>query len=121
MATKKKRIPTISVVGGDVLHALPRLGRPGRDVAPPVLEVIAVDADVMARQLQEFIATIQPVLDEQQHPVGRFQLDEVELRLSFDVKTGFRLIGSAEAGLEAGISIKLKRRQSQNDTQAIPS
>jgi hypothetical protein len=47
---------------------------------------------------------------ESQDQKSAFIIDEVELSLAVNAKGGIELLGKLEAGAQAGIKIKLKRR-----------
>jgi hypothetical protein len=82
--------------------ALPSLAR-------RTTEVVEVETDIITQNLNEFMEKFRPVV-ESQDKKSPFFIDEVELSLAVNAKGGIELLGKLEAGAQAGIKIKLKRR-----------
>lgn len=82
--------------------ALPTLAR-------QATSVVEVETDLIAENLNAFMEKFRPVVESQDQK-SPFVIDEVELSLAVNAKGGIELLGKLEAGAQAGIKIKLKRR-----------
>jgi hypothetical protein len=71
--------------------------------------VVEVETDLIAENLNAFMEKFRPVVESQDQK-SPFVIDEVELSLAVNAKGGIELLGKLEAGAQAGIKIKLKRR-----------
>jgi hypothetical protein len=84
--------------------ALPALRRTGQ------LEVSEVRVSHLAANLGGLLAEVQAAFDTAQDVASTFSVEEIELNIGINAKGGLALIGKVEAGMEAGIKVKLKRR-----------
>ena len=73
---------------------------------------IKVNPADLANNLKDFLATLKPVIEAQTTKIGEFSVEEIELSLAINAKGGIELIGKFDAGIEGGIKIKLKRKDS---------
>ena len=71
--------------------------------------VVEVETDLIAENLNAFMEKFRPIVESQDQK-SAFIIDEVELSLAVNAKGGIELLGKLEAGAQAGIKIKLKRR-----------
>lgn len=76
----------------------------------PPLEVSEVRVSDLAENLGNLLAQVQSALEKAQQVASSFTVEEIELNIGINAKGGLALIGKVEAGMEAGIKIKLKRR-----------
>ncbi|MGT2465820.1 Pepco domain-containing protein [Mesorhizobium atlanticum] len=56
------------------------------------------------------LAQVQSALEKAQQAASSFTVEEIDLNIGINAKGGLALIGKVEAGMEAGIKVKLKRR-----------
>jgi len=84
--------------------ALPTLRRS----AP--IEVSEVRVSDLAENLGDLLAQVQSAFEKAQHVASSLAVEEIELNIGINAKGGVALIGKFEAGMEAGIKVKLKRR-----------
>ena len=68
-----------------------------------------VSAQILSDNLKSFLKNFEGVIDPE-NDIGGFVIDEVELNLVVNAKGGIELIGKLEAGTQASMKIKLKRR-----------
>lgn len=85
--------------------ALPSIG------AHRPLRSVAVASETVRSNIEQFISQFGPLLDERSQQTRGYVLDEIELSLAVTAKGGVELIGKMEAGAEASIKVKLKRRE----------
>jgi hypothetical protein len=71
--------------------------------------VVEVETDSIAKNLGAFMEKFRPVVESQDQN-SPFYIDEVELSLVVNAKGGIELLGKIEAGAQAGLKIKLKRK-----------
>lgn len=83
--------------------ALPALGRPR-------LEISEVRVSDLAQNLGALLNEVQTAFDAAQNAASAYVVDEIELNIGVSAKGGLALIGKVEAGMEAGIKVKLKRK-----------
>ena len=104
MAKKGDNIITIWTTDtkGNEQSALPKIAR-------KAAVATQVSADVLSDNLKAFVKNFQGVIDPEDD-IGGFVIDEVELNLVVNAKGGIELLGKLEAGVQASIKIKLKRR-----------
>lgn len=70
-----------------------------------------IEEEVNAEEVQNGLSHICNEFQvEKIDPDNKLNIDEVELAFVISGKTGVRLIGTAEIGLEASIKIKIKRK-----------
>jgi hypothetical protein len=103
--TSQITIWTNEVEEEDVKAALPRLGKSF------VGKSIAMDSTVLSKSLNEFLLAFVPVIEEQPKEISGYYLDEIELSLTINAQGGIELVGKLDAGVEAGIKVKLKRKK----------
>ena len=73
------------------------------------LKEIKVNSEDLAKNMDDFLKRIEPVVRIQNQSIGDFRIEEIELNLAINGQGGVELIGKVEVGVEAGITIKLKR------------
>lgn len=83
--------------------AVPRMAQVTRRVA-------SASADVISNNLAAFLKAFEPITTTACDATSAFQVDEIELSLVVNGKGGIELVGKLEAGAEASIRIKLKRK-----------
>ena len=83
---------------------------------PNLPKQISVESDVMTKNLLVFMDSFEQVFETESEKKG-FYIDEIELTLAVNASGGLELIGKANAGIEGGIKVKLKRNKgdSRND------
>jgi hypothetical protein len=89
--------------------ALPRLG--GGVVAASATEVVSVSLDTVRKNLNAFLEQIGPLLDPPREALKNYEIEEIELSIAISGSGGIELVGKLEAGAQAGMKIKLKRKQ----------
>lgn len=100
---RKQTIPVwTSDPGNDTKAALPTLAR-------RATMVVEVETDLIAENLNAFMEKFRPVIESQDEK-SPFLIDEIELSFAVNAKGGIELLGKLEAGAQAGIKIKLKRK-----------
>jgi len=72
------------------------------------MQVVKVSADVLAKNMQAFLAEFDKVLSSQPTTISEYSIDYIELNLAVNAHGGIELVGKLNAGMEAGIRIKLK-------------
>jgi hypothetical protein len=87
----------------DTKAALPTFGK-------AQIKATQVEVSVLSSNLKEVIKSFQAVLDEQSDSTDGYYIDEIELNLVVKGNGSIALIGKLEAGVEAGIKVKLKRK-----------
>lgn len=87
--------------------ALPRLGG---GVAAGATEVVSVSVDAVRKNLNAFLEQIGPLLDSSRETLKNYEIEEIELSLAINAAGGIELVGKLEAGAQAGMKIKLKRK-----------
>jgi len=88
--------------------ALPRLGGA---VAAGATEVVSVSVETMRKNLDAFLEQIGALLESPREALKGYEIEEVELSLAVNGSGGIELVGKLEAGAQAGMKIKLKRKQ----------
>ena len=91
-----------AAVAEDTRAALPSFGRTRIDVAH-------VETTTLSASLETFLSDIESIFEKSSSATSKFQIDEIELNLGVNAKGGVALIGKLEAGIQAGIKIKLRR------------
>lgn len=106
--TKKGSISvwTTAAEGGSKA-ALPRLGG---GVAAGATEVVSVSVDAVKKNLGDFLEQIAPLLDSAGEALKSYEIEEIELNIAVNGSGGVELVGKLEAGAQAGMRIKLKRK-----------
>jgi hypothetical protein len=82
--------------------ALPTLGKAR-------IQATQIDISILSENLKQVLTNFQQVLDEQPKSASGYYIDEIELNLGVSGNGSIALIGKLEAGIQAGIKIKLKR------------
>jgi hypothetical protein len=77
---------------------------------PAALEVSEVRIADLADNLGDLMAQVQTAFEKAGHVASSLTVEEIELNIGINAKGGLALIGKLEAGMEAGIKVKLKRR-----------
>jgi hypothetical protein len=93
---------------GNSKAALPRLGG---GIASGATEVVSVSIDTVRKNLNAFLEQVGPLLETSGKVLKNYEIDEVELSIAINASGGIELVGKLEAGAEAGLKIKLKRRR----------
>jgi hypothetical protein len=88
--------------------ALPRLGG---GIAASATEVVSVSVDAVRKNLSAFLEQIGPLLDPPREALKGYEIEEIELNIAVNGSGGIELVGKLEAGAQAGMKIKLKRKQ----------
>lgn len=83
--------------------AVPRMAQVTR-------HVVSASADVISDNLAAFLKAFEPITTQAADATSAFEIDEIELSLVVNGKGGIELVGKLEAGAEASIKIKLKRK-----------
>lgn len=87
--------------------ALPKFGKATTKIYSTYVEV-----STLSENLNEFLVEFQKVLEKQPKSKSGYEIDEIELSLGVNAKGGISLLGKLEAGVEAGIKVKLKKKNS---------
>jgi len=88
----------------------------GRKAALPRLadrvtaEVVEVDSSALSENLKVFLRKIQATIEDSSVEGSSYSIDEVELTLAVNASGGIELVGKLSAGAQAGIKVKLKKR-----------
>jgi hypothetical protein len=107
--TKKNSISVWTTATTEVSKAaLPRLGG---SVAASATEVVSVSMDTVRKNLNAFLEQIGPLLDPPRETLKNYEIEEIELSIAISGSGGVELVGKLEAGAQAGMKIKLKRKQ----------
>ncbi|HEV2596439.1 MAG TPA: hypothetical protein VGU01_14705 [Sphingomicrobium sp.] len=105
---KTQHEPTIEVwapaIQQDGKAAMPTLRRPAS------LEVTEVPISDLADNLSALLAQVNAAFEKADDVPSKLAVHEIELNIGVNAKGGLALIGKVEAGMEAGIKLKLKRR-----------
>ena len=83
--------------------ALPALGRQRLDISE-------IKVSTLAENLGRLLADVQAAFDGAAPSASAYQVEEIELSIGVNAKGGLALIGKMEAGMEAGLKVKLKRK-----------
>ena len=82
----------------------------GMPFGPSFKQKIAVRPEILSENLNVFLTSFNQIIESQPEKLSKgFYIDEIELSLSVNASGGIELIGKAEAGVEGGIKVKLKR------------
>lgn len=81
-------------------------------LAKPVAQSVTVSVDTLTQSLNRFMQSLEPLTKIDAPKDSAFVIDELELTLAVNAKGGIELVGKLEAGVQAGIKIKLKRKTS---------
>lgn len=73
-------------------------------------EIVTVSQDKLSANLKDFLESSQALTELDMPKESSFYIDEMELSLAINAKGGIELVGKLEAGAQAGIKIKLKRK-----------
>jgi len=106
MAISKSEIEIWSIESKSNIKAgLPTLGKASKRI-----ESTHVDVVTLSENLNNFLAEFQKVLEKQPTSKSGYEIDEIELSLGVSANGGIALLGKLEAGMEASIKVKLKKR-----------
>lgn len=72
-------------------------------------EVTHIDPERLAENLRNVIAAFESALETSPAIKRSLEIDTIELKLGISANGGIALIGKVEAGLNAGITVTLKR------------
>lgn len=89
-----------------IKRGLPPLGK-----ATKMIESTIVDTATLSDNFTNFLSDFQKILEKQPKSKSGYEIDEIELSLGVDAKGGIALLGKLEAGVQAGIKVKLKRKE----------
>jgi len=87
---------------GNEKSALPKISR-------KVADATQVSTEVLSNNLREFVQKFQGAIDPDVD-IGGFCIEELELSLVVNAKGGIELLGKVEAGAQASLKIKLRKR-----------
>ncbi|HEX7318547.1 MAG TPA: hypothetical protein VF297_31860 [Pyrinomonadaceae bacterium] len=106
---KKSSIPIWTTATPESAKAaLPRLGGA---IAAGATEVVSVSVETVKKNLDAFLEQIGPLLESSREALKGYEIEEIELSLAVNGSGGIELVGKLEAGAQAGMKIKLKRKQ----------
>lgn len=71
----------------------------------------SVSIDTLKENLSDFLEGMDSLFSDVENTIRNMDLKEITLNVSVSGKGKVGLIGTVEAGIEGGISIKLKRRK----------
>ena len=101
----KKTIPVLTASDQpEAKAALPSLRN-------SVAHVVNVSRETLTENLRDFLRTFDPGAALEMPRESEFYVDELQLTLAVDAKGGIQLVGKLEGGAQAGITVKLKRKQ----------
>ena len=84
----------------------------GLPFGPKLSQKLSVTSEDLSANLNTFLESFNQVIEAQPETLAKgFSIDEIELSLSVNASGGIELIGKAEAGIEGGITIRLKRNK----------
>lgn len=108
--TKKGSISiwTIATTSDGPKAALPRLGG---GVSAAATEVVSVGIDAVKKNLDTFLEQVVALLETPREALRNYDIEEIELSIAINGSGGIELVGKLEAGAQAGMKIKLKRKQ----------
>jgi len=81
---------------------------------PPLGKVVGnmeIDMTILSDNLKNVLSDFQNIVDETPQSSSGYNIDEIEISLGINAKGGITLIGKLEAGVQAGIKVKIKRTQ----------
>lgn len=87
----------------DAKAALPALGR-AKFLASEI------DMSIFSGNLKQLLVDFQVVFDSWPKSPSGYYVDEIELNLGVNGKGGIALIGKLEMGVQAGIKVKIRRK-----------
>ena len=71
----------------------------------------ALSIDVLRTNLSAFIESMSAIFDQTTASINNYELNEIEVNVDVSVTGGVSLIGSVDAGAAGGITLKFKRKQ----------
>ena len=77
---------------------------------PNLPKQITIEPNDIVGQMHIFLDNFQKIFEEQSQDSNSFIIDEIELNLAINASGGIELVGKANAGIEGGIKVKLKRK-----------
>lgn len=83
--------------------AVPRMSQVTR-------HVVTSTTGTISENLSSFLKAFEPIAERAASATSSFEVDEIELSLAVNGKGGIELLGKLEAGAEASIKVKLKRK-----------
>ena len=101
---KNKEIQIWTYKTEDKKAALPGFGN-------KTSELVKISQDEIAKNIKEFLDSSNSILDVDTSKESKLYVDELEISLAINASGGVELIGKLEAGAQAGIKIKLKRKE----------
>jgi|SRR5687768_10687613 len=87
-----------------------RAGEVLGELGSPPLELIEIEGRELRTRIRAVIAEFDGLVAEKEADSGGLSIAEVELGLAINVKGGVQLITKFEAGAEASIKVRLRRR-----------
>jgi len=83
--------------------------------APPKkLTEKRVNAENLKKNLKDYLSDLQSLFDDIASTSDDFELDEIELHLMVNGNGSVGIVAKAEAGMEAGIKVKFKRKKTSS-------
>lgn len=70
-----------------------------------------VNSENLKKNLKEYLSDLQSLFDDIASTSDDFELDEIELHLMVNGNGSVGIVAKAEAGMEAGIKVKFKRKK----------
>jgi len=101
------RVWTDELVDTGRKAALPTLGRTAANVAARSIEV---SKDTLLTNIEGFLVQFAPLVEGNPIANTNVVIDEIELSLTISASGGVELLGKLNAGAQAGIKVKLKRK-----------
>jgi hypothetical protein len=87
----------------DIKSAMPKM-------ADLTNDSMVVSAEAVTNNINKFLDSFYPLLESQQSNNTSFFIDEIELSLVVNAKGGIELLGKLEAGAQASVKVKLKKK-----------
>lgn len=103
---KTKHIEVWNANPEDLNHSIKKAGLPDFGGSSSSEKV---DMSVLANNLKNVLSDFQEIVDGTPESTSGYQIDEIEISLGVNAKGGFALIGKLEAGMSAGVKVKIKK------------
>jgi hypothetical protein len=72
--------------------------------------IASASSDALSQNLETFLQSFDKIVTEASSSINNFYVDEIELSLVVNGKGGIELLGRLEAGAEASIKVKLRKK-----------
>ena len=99
----------ILVVPATTAPDLPGGGRGSKGLFDGAPRAVGLDTDVLKKNLNVFVQSVQDVLKDLPQLDKPFRLDEIELTVEVSGEGSLQLVGGVKIGASGGITLKLKR------------